>query len=138
MAKANPTIHDYMTASPLTIGVDQTLAQAHLMMRSHGIRHLPVLSGGKLEGILSDRDISLVEALRDVDPAKVKVEEAMTPILYTVSPDAALEEVAARMAEHKYGSALVVKDGKVVGVFTAVDALRALSELLHGKAHKKG
>lgn len=132
MAKAIPQIHEYMTPTPLTIGADQTLSQAHLMMREHGIRHLPVLVGGKLEGILSDRDLSLVETLRDVDPDKVTVEEAMSQVVYTVAPDAPLDEVAAHMAEHKLGSVVVLSGGKVSGVFTAVDGLRALAEVLRG------
>jgi acetoin utilization protein AcuB len=134
MPKAIPRIHEYMTPTPLTIGADQTLAQAHVMMREHGIRHLPVLIGGKLEGILSDRDLSLLETLRDVDPAKVSVEEAMTLVVYTVAPDAPLEEVAEHMAEHKLGSVVVLNGTKVAGVFTAVDGLRALAEVLRGHA----
>ena len=134
MAKAIPQIHEYMTPTPLTIGADQMLSQAHLMMREHGIRHLPVLVGGKLEGIVSDRDLALVEALRDVDPAMVTVEEAMSPIVYAVAPETPLDEIAAHMAEHKLGSAIVLRGGKVVGVFTAVDGLRALAEVLHASA----
>ena len=134
MAKAIPQIHEYMTPSPLTIGADQMLSQAHLMMREHGIRHLPVLVGGKLEGIVSDRDLALVETLRDVDPAMVTVEEAMSRIVYTVSPETPLDEVAAHMAEHKLGSAIVLRGGKLAGVFTAVDGLRALADVLHQRA----
>ena len=134
MAKAIPQIHEYMTPTPLTIGADQMLSQAHVMMREHGIRHLPVLVGGKLAGIVSDRDLAIVETLRDVDPAKVTVEEAMSPLVYTVPPEAPLDEVAAHMAEHKLGSAVVLRGGKVAGVFTAVDGLRALAEVLHGHA----
>lgn len=133
MTKANPTVQEYMTKAPFTIGVDQTLAHAREMMRAHNIRHLPVLSGGRLEGVLSDRDIAVVETLRDVDPAKVTVEEAMTPVVYTVAPSEALAAVAEHMAEHKYGSALVVEHSKVVGVFTAVDALHALAVVLKGR-----
>jgi acetoin utilization protein AcuB len=132
MAKAIPRIHEYMTPTPLTIGADQPLSRAHEMMREHGIRHLPVLVGGKLEGIVSDRDLSLVETLRDVDPAMVTVEEAMSPVVYTVEVDAPLDEVAAHMAEHKLGSAIVLRAGKLAGVFTAVDGLRALAEVLQG------
>ena len=133
MAKAIPQIHEFMTPTPLTIGADQMLSQAHEMMREHGIRHLPVLVGGRLEGILSDRDLSLVETLRDVEPSKVTVEEAMTAVVYTVAPDAPLDEVAAHMAEHRLGSAVVLRGGKVAGVFTAVDGLRALADVLHGR-----
>jgi acetoin utilization protein AcuB len=51
--------------------------------------------------------------------------------LYTVSPSEKLDHVASTMAEHKYGSALVVDNQKLVGIFTTVDAMRSLSELLH-------
>jgi acetoin utilization protein AcuB len=58
------------------------------------------------------------------------VEEAMTAQPFTVPPDAALEDVARAMAEQKYGSAVVVDKGAVVGLFTTTDALRALSSML--------
>jgi CBS domain-containing protein len=51
---------------------------------------------------------------------------------YTTTPSAPLEEVARDMADRKYGSAVVVDHGKVVGLFTTVDALRALVVLLRG------
>jgi acetoin utilization protein AcuB len=133
MPEAIPQVHEYMTPTPLTIGADQTLSHAHAMMREHGIRHLPVLVGGKLEGILSDRDLSLLETMRDVDPARVTVEEAMTLVVYTVAPDAPLDEVADHMADHKIGSVVVLTGGKVSGVFTAVDGLRALADVLRGR-----
>src|SRR5262245_29890409 len=119
-----------MTTCPHTIGRDQNLAQAHKMMRANDIRHLPVLDGGALVGVLSDRDLHLIETLRDVDVEQVIVEEAMTPNVYTISPDTLLDEVVREMARHKYGSAVVMDHGKVVGVFTTVDALGALAELL--------
>ncbi|MRG93713.1 CBS domain-containing protein [Polyangium spumosum] len=122
-----------MTRSPHSIGFDQTLVQAHKLMREHDIRHLPVLRGGRLVGILSERDLAFVEALRDVDSAKVTVEEAMTPLPYTIAPDASLGAVAREMAEHRYGSAVVMREGHVVGVFTTTDALRALADALGGK-----
>ena len=59
-----PLIRDYMTESPHSIGANQTLATAHEMMRAHQIRHLPVLRAGKLVGIVSQRDLYLVETLR--------------------------------------------------------------------------
>jgi len=136
MSKPIPTIQMYMTTAPHSIGADQTLAQAHTMLRERGIRHLPVLSGGKLVGMLTERDLRFVESLKDVDPASVKVEDAMTTTVYSVSPDAMLDEVVGEMAEHKYGSAVVMQNGKVVGIFTTVDVCRALSELLRGRLAK--
>ena len=129
MTKPIPTIQKYMTRTPHTIGQEQTLQVAHDVMREHGVRHLPVLEGGKLVGLLSQRDLHLVETLRDVDPATTTVDEAMTTDVYITGPDVALDEVALQMAEHKYGSAVIVERGKVLGMFTTVDALKALVSL---------
>jgi acetoin utilization protein AcuB len=133
MSKPIPPIRKYMSTNLHTIGADQTVAQAHTVMRQHGIRHLPVLSGGALIGLVSIRDLHLIETLRDVDPHSVFVEEAMSTEVYTVSPDAPLDEVVDAMAEHKYGCAVVVQKHHVVGLFTTVDVCSALSELLHGR-----
>jgi len=136
MTKAIPTVQKYMTTSPHTIGEDQPMTVAHRMMREHHIRHLPVLRGAKIVGLVSDRDLNMVETLQDVDPRKVLVSEAMTQDPYLVSPDAALDEVVLAMAEKKYGSAVVMQHEKVVGIFTTVDACRAFADLLHTRLAK--
>jgi acetoin utilization protein AcuB len=123
-------IDQFMTRSPHTIGQDQTLAVAHKMMHENSIRHLPVLDGGALKGIISQRDLEFIESLEDVDPNEVEVSEAMTQDTYTVNANADLAAVAAEMANHKYGSAVVLQDSRVVGVFTTVDALRVLAKVL--------
>ncbi|MCC6559323.1 MAG: CBS domain-containing protein [Polyangiaceae bacterium] len=119
-----------MTRAPRTLEADATLAQAHEIMREEGFRHLPVLERGKLIGLLSQRDLHLIETLRDVDPEKVRVREAMVSHPYFVPPDARLAEVVAEMADHKFGAAVVMENGKVVGMFTTVDALRAFVDHL--------
>lgn len=130
MSKPIPMIQKFMTVAPHSIGVDQTLAHAHSVMREHAIRHLPVLSGGQLVGMLTDRDLGLVESLKDVDPKTVKVEDAMSTVVYAVSPDAPLNDVVREMASHKYGSAVIMQNNKVVGIFTTVDVCKAFAELL--------
>lgn len=124
------TVEQYMSPAPFTIARDQPMAEAHRMMREHRIRHLPVLHGGRLVGIVSDRDLHLIETLRDVDPDEVEVEEAMTPQVYAVAPDAPLADVVAAMAERKLGAAVVARGERVLGVFTTVDALHVLAGLL--------
>jgi acetoin utilization protein AcuB len=136
MSKPIPTIQKFMTTSPHTIGEDQPMVLAHRMMREHQIRHLPVLRGAKIVGVVSDRDLNTVETLKDVDPRNVLVSEAMSQDPYVVSPDAALDEVVATMANNKYGSAVVTQHDKVVGIFTTVDACRAFSELLQTRLAK--
>jgi acetoin utilization protein AcuB len=111
-------VYSCMTPSPLTIGRDQTLATAHDLMHEHHIRHLPVLDGGVLVGILSARDIQF-------DPSTL-VEDAMTPDPYIVAADTPVRDVAKQMVDHKYGCAIVVDRGHVAGIFTTIDALRLL------------
>ena len=101
MSKPIPTVQKYMTTSPHTVGEDQPMSVAHRMMREYHIRHLPVLRGSKIVGLVSDRDLNMVETLKDVDPRKVLVSEAMTQDPYVVSPDAALDEVVSTMGETK-------------------------------------
>jgi acetoin utilization protein AcuB len=125
-----PTVELYMAVSPHVIGQDQPLSDAHQLMRAHGIRHLPVVAGEELVGLLSERDLYLLETLRGIDPTQATVREAMSAPAYSVSPQSTVREVAAHMADHKYGSAVVVEGGRVTGIFTAVDGLRGLALLL--------
>ena len=130
MSKSIPHIKKYMTTDVQTIGDDQPMSVAHTMMRDQRIRHLPVLHQGKVVGIVTDRDLRLVETLKDVDPTKVAVSEAMTPDPYVVTPEAALDEVVSTMAAKKYVSAVISDHGHVVGIFTTVDACSAFADLL--------
>lgn len=125
-----PTVDRYMTPSPLTIRQDAPLTEAHELMRAHTIRHLPVLEGRELVGLVSLGDLHLLETLDGVDPAEATMREAMSDNPYTATPRAPLRVVAAEMAARKISSAVVVEDDRVVGIFTAVDGLRGLSQLL--------
>ncbi len=136
MSKPIPQIQKHMTPMPHTIAMSQTMATAHKMMRSHHVRHLPVLDADQLVGIVSDGDLHLIETLRDVDPDKVLVEDAMSQDVYTVDPSTPIDEVVMAMAERKLGSAVVATKGRVVGIFTTVDACRAFAELLHTRLAK--
>jgi acetoin utilization protein AcuB len=133
MSRPAPSIADFMTPGPHSIGRDQSLAAAHRLMREHRIRHLPVLDGGKLVGVISDRDLHLAETLKDVDAERVPVEDAMTPSPYWVGPATPLAVVAREMAEQKIGSAVVIDGKRIAGVFTVTDALRALADYAEGK-----
>jgi acetoin utilization protein AcuB len=115
-----------MTPCPQTIHADATLFDAFVMMRRQGIRHLPVMDRGQLVGLLSERDIAFAE--RFLEARESPVAAVMTRDPYVTVPYAPLAEVAETMSRHKYGSAIVIDNRNVVGVFTAVDALRALAE----------
>ena len=130
MSEPERTVGAWMTPQPHTIGDDQSLADARERMHHWHVRHLPVLHGGHLVGVVSERDVSLVEALQGVDIAHVRVDEAMSAEPWTVTKDATLAAVAAAMAEQRIGTAIVVEgEDRVVGVFTTTDALRALARL---------
>ena len=124
-------IDDCMAPTPLFVGKSATMAEAHATMRENRIRHLPVIEDGTLLGLVSIRDLLLMETLQDVDPAKVIVAEAMSVPAYSVKTGTDLREVVLNMHARKYGSAVVVNDEDVVvGVFTTQDALRVLANLL--------
>lgn len=102
-------------------------------MRRFDVRHLPVLDGGRIVGVLTERDVLFIETLSDVDPLKVTVEEAMSRDVYAVSSATPLAEVVAEMAEHKYGCVVIVDGSRVAGIFTTVDALRMLAAVVGGE-----
>jgi acetoin utilization protein AcuB len=132
------TVGEVMSKSPITIESELSLADAKDRMEEHGIRHLPVVEGDALVGLLSDRDIAVVSGLIGVKLEKVSIKEAMqgpayaqlTDAPYTCSPSDTLKHVTSEMMGHKYGSALVMEDGKLVGVYTTIDAMRAFVDHL--------
>jgi len=130
---ARHTIRRFMTVAPVVVAAGASLAEAHRLMRERRIRHLPVIEAGQLVGLVSQRDVYLLETLRGVDPAVARVGEAMAPDPFRVAPDAPLHEVASEMARRRIGSAVVVERGDVVGLFTTVDALEALAALSRGR-----
>ena len=125
-----PPISRYMTRQPWTIERSATLTAAHQLMRRHAIRHLPVMDAGKLVGLVSERDLHLIETLPDSDPDEVTVDDAMTETVYVAAPTDAVAEVVERMAADKLGSAVVMQDQRVEGIFTSIDALQVLSHVL--------
>lgn len=130
MTSPIPAIEAYMTPSPHSVGADQTLATARTIMRKYKIRHLPVMRAGRVIGIVSTRDLDFVEALAEIDPEKVTVEEAMSQEPYCVAPETPVDEVALEMAKQRYGCAIVKKGDKLFGIFTTVDGMRLLGETL--------
>jgi acetoin utilization protein AcuB len=133
MTSTIPAVRHYMTATPYSIGADQSLVQAHTMMREHSIRHLPVLQGGVLVGVVTARDLSQLEALVGTSPNEVMVSDAMSTAAYAVTPGTPLDRVVDEMASRKLGCAVVIEHERVVGIVTTVDVCAALYEVLHGR-----
>ena len=134
MTTSRPQIQKFMSASPHSIGAEQSIAHAEEQLKKYGVRHLPVLTAGALVGIVTQRDLAVIESVKGVDRKTVLVSDIMNIDVYQVGPDALLSEVAAVMAEKKYGSAVVMKADHAIGIFTTVDACRALCELLKNPA----
>lgn len=122
-----PTIKNVMRAFPYSLQADDGLHEAHRLMETHGIRHLPIVDGDALVGIVTARDLERVAAAR---PKPRTVREIATSPAYTVGLDEPLDNVVLHMAANRLGSALVVRQGKVVGIFTTTDALQVLARHL--------
>ncbi len=133
MPKEIPRIQKYMTHSPQTISGTQTIQVAKQMMNSLGIRHLPVMQDGKLMGVVSGRDIRLLEFWSGTDVHKSPVKEAVSPEPFSASADTPLNEVVRVMIEKNYGSTIISEGDRILGIFTVTDALRALLDLLEEK-----
>ncbi|CAN5923922.1 hypothetical protein BH11MYX4_BH11MYX4_32890 [soil metagenome] len=118
-----------MSPQPVTIGRHESLATAHRLMTENAVRHLPVLEHGELVGVLSQRDLFLVESIRSVKVDVDTVDDAMSSDTYAVGPDEPIATVAKHMMRKRYGCAVVMERGRVIGIFTVTDALRLVSAL---------
>ena len=124
-----PQVREYMTPTPHTIASETPLKEVQELMRQNRVRHLPVKKGEALVGNISDRSVK--SALGSTGENVLTAEDIMIPDPFSVSPQTNLDEVVAAMAEEKYGCALIRDDdGKLVGIFTTVDACRALRQVL--------
>lgn len=123
-------VQDLMTRSPLTIDASRSLADARRLMKRRGVRHLPVTDEGVLVGLISDRDVNLLEAHARTRLTDIALAEAMSRAPWTVAPTTPLEVAVRHMARHKLGSSVVLENEEVVGIFTSNDGLRALAQVL--------
>ena len=126
-------VDEFTTPDPITATEDMTVDALRGLMDGHGIRHLPVLRGDAVVGLVSDRDVRLAAGLGDAEKRQLRAADIMAPDPLAVNADAPLEEVAYTMSERKVGSVIVNDgDGKFLGIFTATDALNALIEIVRG------
>lgn len=120
------TIREIMTRGPWTILQTDTLGNAQQAMSQHHIRHLPVISDGKLVGMLSERDVLATRAHAEPDDRwwKLPVGLAMEPP-ETVDVAEAVEAAATRMGSTQLGALAVLENGALVGVVSVIDILLA-------------
>lgn len=125
-------VKDVMKSPVLTVGPETTLEDAYRFLLEKGIRHLPVVEGGRVVGIITDRDIRLATSHLNPKgpcPGCTRVEEVMTRGVVTAHPLDPVEEAARVMRERKIGSLPVLEDGTLVGIVTGIDLLDALLKL---------
>jgi acetoin utilization protein AcuB len=120
------TVRDWMTREPETVAVDCPISVAVQRMQRREIRHLLVVDGARLVGVVSNRDLRRLLTGNTPGSMEDPVSRIMTEDPVTVSPDVPVAEAARLLLEQKIG-ALPVRDGDlVVGIFTTSDALDAL------------
>jgi acetoin utilization protein AcuB len=110
-----------MTYQPTTVSSQDSLQTAATLMERGGFRRVPVVDGGNLVGIITDRDVRRHVGYLD----STRITAAMTADPKTVTPRMSVEDAARLMISHKIGGLPVVEDGKLVGILTTTDVLKA-------------
>ena len=122
------TILPYFTVGTHAVEAHQPVSTALEVMQEHDLRHLPVLKNGVVVGEVSDRDLRVWQLQKEFK-FETAIAHVMVEAPYIVDPGAPLAEVASEMAARKIGCAIVVSGGRLSGMFTSTDALRALARL---------
>lgn len=134
-------VKDRMTANPVTITKQTTVATALELMQTNNFRRLPVMDGDKLIGIVTDRDLSKLSpspatTLSVFEAnyllAKTTIAEALSKNhkLITISPEAYIEEAALLMRDNNIGGIPVVDEGKLVGIITETNIFDAFVDIM--------
>ena len=121
-------VKNQMSRKVVTIPPETSILRAMEVMRENSIRHLPVVEGEDLVGLVTEGDLRQGSLLSLVD--KVSIEDVMIKNPLTISPDASVEEAAKIIYRHKVGGLPVVKESKLVGIITIVDLLQSFIHLL--------
>ncbi len=115
-----------MTKHPETIHPDDTLAKAKEMMEVAGFRRLPVVKDDEIVGMLTERDLRSHTGYLE----STKVNAAMSAPVISVGPNSTVQEAARLMLRHKIGGLPVLGSGKLVGMVTTIDMLKAFLEVV--------
>lgn len=128
-----PTVKRVMTPFPHSVEPDLPVEEAIEMMGEHDFHHLPIVDGGRFAGLLSERLLRQFVASDPGVGGSRPVREAPIGEAFVVDIDDRLDHVAMAMAERHQDAAVVLKQGRIVGIFTSTDACRALAELLRSE-----
>jgi CBS domain-containing protein len=116
------SIRDVMTTSPQSIESSSSIVEAARLMRDADIGSLPVVDGGKLTGVVTDRDITVRVVAEGKDPQNTKVGDVLSQDLVTIDPQQDLDEALRLMARHQVRRLPVVEeDGRLVGIVAQAD-----------------
>ena len=130
-------VRDLMTAVPITVAPGLSVIEARQKMAEHRIRHLLVVENERLMGIVTDRDIRLNLASPATSLsvwemnyllARLTVGEVMTKTVVIVEPDRDAGSAARILVDDKIGALPVVDRGRVVGIVTESDFVRAFAD----------
>src|SRR6185369_2248979 len=136
-------VRELMTGAPITVRPDTPMLDARHLMLSNHFRHLLVTKDDQLVGIVTDRDIRLNLPSRATSLSiweinhlltKLTVGEVMTRGVITVGPERAAHEAAQLMLDHSIGALPVNRGGRLVGIITETDIMRAFVWLAGGAA----
>lgn len=126
-------VRQIMTRDPLTVAADDSLDTAMAMIDENGFRHVPVVDGAQLVGVLSDRDLleatGWLPAAERAEDAPRTVRELLAGEPVVVSPDDSVVMAAVDLTSRSIGSLPVVEGGALVGILTELDLLRAFGDL---------
>lgn len=118
-----------MSADVVTLPVTAGLEDAVALMKNHGIRHLPVVDGDRLVGLVTDRDVRGALFAAMIDDISIKDLMVSDPLM--VDPETMIEDAARLVYRHKIGCLLVVDESRrLMGIITVADMLAALIELM--------
>lgn len=115
-------ILNWMTSNPVCISPGDTLEKAGALMASGGFRQLPVVEDSKLIGMITDRDLRQHRGYF----GSTRVGAAMTAPAIAISRDDSAEAAAKLLIDRKIGALPVTEHGKVIGIVTTIDLLKAL------------
>jgi CBS domain-containing protein len=114
-------VREMMTADPEQVDREAMVDEAARVMRDLNVGAVPVVADGKVQGIVTDRDITVRVLAEDRSPAEVRAGDIASANVITVSPDTNMEHAARLMAEHQVRRLPVVEDGRLVGMLSLGD-----------------
>jgi CBS domain-containing protein len=118
-------VSEVMTTNVEVLGPEDTLQTAMGLMYEHECGILPVVNAGRLRGVLTDRDVAVLAFVRDQPLSKLPVSQAMTAVVYTVTPQTSITEAERTMATHRVRRLPVVDEsGDLVGLLSLDDLAR--------------